>query len=503
MTTRASLADLPPRFDVIVVGGGITGAGIALTAAQMGLDVLLVDARDFASGTSCGSSKLVHGGLRYLQTGQWHLTWESVREREALLGALPGLVEPQPFLWPVYRGAKPGRAALQGGMWIYDLIAGHFTSAWLDARTTLALEPVLRREGLLGAFRFADARTDDARLVLRLIFDAAASGAVVRNYTRAVELLRERDRVCGVLLQDAESGATREIFSKVVIEATGAWAGRLRGAPGRAPELRPLRGSHLLFPRQSLPIYHAVTFPHPRDRRPVFAYPWEGAVLFGTTDIDHGDADLADPKPTREELVYLAEALAMQFPKSSLHPADAIAVYAGVRPVVAGGKANPSAESRESAQWSSPGIVHVTGGKLTTFRITAQRVLRAAARDLNRKPRVASLRVRGQAPASRYGATFDNWLARRPPDDRSPVHGTPYRWGELRWALRAEQVVHLDDLLLRRTRIGLLLQGGGSELFERVGALCRVELGWDAARWNTELTRYRERWRRLHAPPAQ
>jgi glycerol-3-phosphate dehydrogenase len=500
---RPTLAALPSRCDVIVVGAGITGAGIALTAAQMGLEVLLIDQRDFASGTSCGSSKLVHGGLRYLQTGQWHLTWESVREREKIVEAMPGLVHSQDFLLPVYNETRPGRSILQLGMWTYDAIAGRFASKWLDADTLLREEPSLRSAGLKGAFRYRDARTDDTRLVLRLIFDAMTAGANVRNYTKALELLRNGDTVCGVAVQDVHTGETREIQSKVVIEATGVWAGGLRGAPGTAPVLRPLRGSHIVFPQQRLPLNNAVSFLHPRDRRPVFAYPWEGAILLGTTDLDHGDADPADPKPSREELDYLMEGLQAQFPQSGLGVGDAIATYAGVRPVVAGGKANPSAESRESALWASPGIVHVTGGKLTTFRIAARQTLRRAANDLNRKPRLATLgAAAGSTPPSRLGAAFDNWISRRPADDHTPVPETPYRWGELRWALRAEQVVHLDDLLLRRTRIGLLRPGGGGELFERIGALCRAELGWDMTRWETELGRYRERWRTLHAPPA-
>jgi glycerol-3-phosphate dehydrogenase len=498
---RPALESLPSRCDVVVVGGGITGAGIALTAAQMGLDVLLVEQRDFASGTSSWSSKLVHGGLRYLQTGQWHLTWESVREREQMLRAMPDLVHAQPFLFPVYEGMRPGRAALQAGMWLYDAIAGHFSSTWLDAETLLRLEPDLQRSGLKGAFRFGDARTDDARLVLRLIFDAAAAGAVVRNYTRAVEWLQSGGRVVGVALQDVHTGRTREVQSRVVVEATGCWTGAVHGRSADAPKLRPLRGSHLLFPQRRLPLVHAVSFLHPRDRRPVFAYPWEGAILLGTTDLDH-HGDPADPRPSREELDYLIEAAQAQFPQARLKVADAISMYAGVRPVVAGGKDTPSAESRESALWRSPGIVHVTGGKLTTFRLAARQALRAAADELGRRPQLASLgKAGGGAPPSRLGGAYDSWLLRRPADDRSPVPETPYHWGELRWSLRAEQVVHLEDLLLRRTRIGLLRPGGGSELFERIGALCRAELGWEAARWEQELARYRERWRQLHQPP--
>ncbi len=502
LNPRPALADLPPRFDLVVIGGGITGAGIVQEAAATGASVLLVEQNDFASGTSCASSKLVHGGLRYLKDGQWRLTLESVRERNRMLRSRAGLVEPQPFLMPIYQGMKPGRAVMRIGLAAYDLMGGQWRSRSLSAQQALQLEPNLRREGLLGAVAYDDARTDDARLVLRLIFEAMEAGAAALNYVRVEQVLQGGGRVRGVALRDMVSGAAREIEAGMVINAAGVWSCALPGDPGGAPTLRPLRGSHLILPLGRLPVNQAVSWLHPRDRRPVFVYPWEGVALCGTTDLDHGVADPAKPEMSADEAHYLMEGLVHQFPGLGLKLEHATACYSGVRPIVAGGKGDPSAESRESASWSSPGWIGITGGKLTTFRVTARQVLRLAAQQLPAlapRPPSPPVAASGRMQA-RYGATCAGWLAGSVwAGDRDAMPGTPYVWGELRWAARREGVVRLDDLLLRRSRIGLLLPQGGAALLDRVGAICREELGWDAARWMQERSRYLELWRLRHA----
>lgn len=513
MPARTELSGLAARYDLIVVGGGITGAGILREAVRNGgASVLLVEQRDFASGTSCASSKLVHGGLRYLKNGQWRLTLESVRERQRLLDEAAGLVEPQPFLMPIYRGRKPRRGVIQAGLYAYDLMAGRrgsHSSRWLDAKQVLELEPRIRREDLLGAMHYQDARTDDARLVLRLLLDSIALGASARNYTRA-ELRRDNGRVIGVRLIDGDTGASREIDCGLVVNATGAWAGGLPGAPEGGPKLRPLRGSHLVFEPARLPVQHAVSWMHPQDHRPIFAYPWEGAVIYGTTDLDH-TGSLDDAGLSAGEVEYLMQGLAFQFPELALQAGDAIASYSGIRPVVASGKKNPSAESRESAMWASPGLVNITGGKLTTFRVTARQALREAARQLPQLQPAADAPVfmSAQPVASKqrlYGRlgieAAGRLLQELPGDELERVGATPYCWAELRWAARHEQVLHLDDLLLRRTRIGLVTTGGGAAILPRLAAICREELGWDAARWDGEQRRYLEYWRRHHAPPS-
>jgi glycerol-3-phosphate dehydrogenase len=502
----SSIESLSPSYDLAIVGGGITGAGLFTEALRTGARVLLVEQGDFASGTSAWSSKLVHGGLRYLKEGQWRLTLESVRERERLLQDAPGLVGIQPFLMPIYKGARPGRHLMRIGLVVYDLMAGRMASRWVPRDELLQLEPGLRREGLLGAMAYEDARTDDTRLVLRQILEGIAAGGAALNYTRA-ELRLDGRRVRGLRLRDVESGAQRDIDAAMVINAAGCWAGGLPGAPEGAPALRPLRGSHFVFPAARLPIRRAVSWMHPRDRRPIFAYPWEGAVLLGTTDLDH-EGGLEQPGMSAAESAYLLEGLAAQFPGLGLQARDAISVYAGVRPVVASGAGDPSAASRESALWSSPGLVGVTGGKLTTFRVTARQALAEAARQL---PRLAPAEEAPvfSAPAGggsqrlqgRLGAPAVAGIARAfAREAMQAIGGTPFTWAELRWAARHERVRHLCDLMLRRTRLGLLLPRGGADELERIGAICREELGWDAGRWNAERDAWLDQWQGQHAP---
>ncbi len=504
---RVELSSLPDQFDTVIIGGGITGAGILREAVRTGAKVLLVEQHDYASGTSSASSKLVHGGLRYLKNGQWRLTLESVRERQRLMVEAPGLVEPQPFLMPIYRGRKPSKITMRMGLWVYDRMAGVSASRWLPPAELQRLQSHLKKTDLLGAMSYMDARTDDARLVLRLILEAVAAGGVAVNYV-AAGITSHNGRVIGVQLTDAVSGQTREIHTPLVINASGAWAAGVRGAPGGGPLLRPLRGSHLVFSTDRFPLAQAVSWLHPRDDRPIFAYPWEGAVIYGTTDLDH-DSSLVHPVITSGEFSYLMEGLAHQFPEIGLTRKDVVATYSGVRPVVAGGKDDPSAESRESALWSSSGLVNITGGKLTTFRVTARQVLQEAAKQLPLLQPAPEAPVfsggigKNRRLSGRLGvqAAVD-LLERAKPQELEAVAHTPYCWAELRWAARHEQVVHLEDMLMRRTRIGLVMAGGGREILPRVGDICRDELGWDDARWAIEEARYLDDWRRCHAPPS-
>jgi glycerol-3-phosphate dehydrogenase len=428
-----------------------------------------------------------------------------VRERQRLLTQAPGLVEPQPFLMPIYRGRKPSKTTMRLGLWLYDRMAGVSASRWLTKAMLQKIQPHLRVAGLQGAMSYQDARTDDARLVLRLVMEAIAEGGTALNYV-AASILSGNERITGVRLDDAVSGQSREVHADVVINAAGAWAGNISNVAG-APRLRPLRGSHMVFTAQRFPLTHAVSWLHPRDDRPIFAYPWEGAVIYGTTDLDH-DTSLDEPAMTSGESAYLMEGLDYQFPEMKFTREDVIATYSGVRPVVDGGKDDPSAESRESAMWSSPGLVNITGGKLTTFRVTARQVLHEAARQAAKLRPVAEGPVFSMAGGEgdrrlngRLGAQAAAALRRdAKPGELETIRHTPYCWAELRWAARREQVVHLEDLLMRRTRIGLVMAGGGRDILPRVNEICREELGWDDARWAIEEARYLDRWQRLHAP---
>lgn len=510
-------SQLAQPWDIIVIGGGITGAGILREATRLGLHVLLLEQRDFAWGTSSRSSKLVHGGLRYLKEGKIGLTRASVHERERLLDEGPGLIDPLGFLLATYRGDHPGRWMYQAGLAVYDLLALQWSHQRYGATDFQKLAPNILQEGLKGGFRYGDAQTDDARLVLRVMREAVADGGTALNYVTAETLLRSNGQVCGVQVRDGVSGATATLSARVVINATGAWADRLRGQIGAAPRIRPLRGSHLIFSAQRLPLSQAVSFLHPFDRRPVFIFPWEGVTLVGTTDVDHDLALDVEPAITPAEVTYLMAAADAQFPSLRLTVADVIASYAGVRPVIGSGQVDPSKESRDHVVWEEAGLLTVTGGKLTTFRLIAVDVLREVRHRLPTLPTInseqsvlnqfdtqlsASLtEAQRRRLLGRHGAEAVAVVAAAQPGELEPLPGTLTLWAELRWAARAEGVVHLDDLLLRRVRLGLLLPAGGAAYLPRVRAICQAELGWDDARWQAEEEAYRALWQRCYSLP--
>lgn len=508
-------------WDLVVVGGGITGAGLLREATRLGWRTLLLEARDFGWGTSSRSSKLVHGGLRYLREGRLAMTRHAVRERDRLLREGPGLVQPLDFVFPTPRGAAAGRAMLGVGLSVYDALAGRRGHQRLGPDAVRAVAPHLAADGFSGAYRYGDAQTDDARLVLRVLREAVAAGGTALSHAPVAGLLRARGGVAGVRVRDAVTGREAEVRARVVVNATGAWADRLRAEVGARPRLRPLRGSHLLLPAWRLPLAQAVTAPHPHDRRPVYAIPWEGVVLVGTTDLDHAEDPDREPRISPAETAYLLAALRAWFPSLELGARDVIATFAGVRPVVGTGAADPSRESRDHVVWEEEGLLTVTGGKLTTFRLIARDALRVVARRLPSRggggadgrvldagaadaAREALPAGTAQRLAGRYGAEAAALLTAAAPGELEAVPGTVVPWAELRWAARAEGVVHLDDLLLRRARIGLLLPGGARGVLPRVRAVCQGELGWSDARWEAEEAAYLALWYAGYAPePAE
>jgi glycerol-3-phosphate dehydrogenase len=308
------LHDIADSWDLVVIGGGITGAGILREATRMGLRVVLVEQKDFAWGTSSRSSKMVHGGLRYIKEGKLFLTKTAVEERERLLKEAPGLVESLGFLLPVYEDQRPGKRTLKIGLSLYDVLAGERQHKYCDAAEFVAMIPYVKREGLTGGFHFFDAQVDDSRLVLRLINESVAHGAFALNYTAVTEIIRNPEgAVTGVALQDTETRETKIIDAPAVINATGCWAEKLHPSPEPQRHLRPLRGSHLIFPANVLPLTEGFSFMHPQDNRAVFIVPWEGAVLIGTTDLDHKGDLAAEPKITPQEAAYLIEGVRALF----------------------------------------------------------------------------------------------------------------------------------------------------------------------------------------------
>jgi glycerol-3-phosphate dehydrogenase len=514
-------SEIDQPWDVLIIGGGITGAGILRQAAHAKLRALLVEADDFASGTSSRSSKLVHGGLRYLKNAQLKVTLESVREREYLVKQGRGLVNRLGFLYACLEGDHMPGWMFGAGLVVYDLMAKQWSHRSYDAYDMRGLCPPLTTTALRGGYRYFDANTDDARLVLRLLRESVADGALALNYARVESLLRTRNgKVCSVILRDTSGETERqaEVRAKVIINATGAWADRLRGDLQLKPRLRPLRGSHLVIPFERLPLTRSISFSHPRDGRPVFALPWEGAIVFGTTDVDHGSNLQTDPCISSDEADYLLSSLQSVFPEQELTTGDVMATYSGLRPVVNTGKADPSKESREHAIWDENGLLTVSGGKLTTFRIMARDALKAVRKHLGDIPFDPDTPVLDSFPAdaeeqfaetklplaqqlrllARYGTQASQTFLSDASHETIP--NTVYLWSELQQAARAEGVVHLDDLLLRRVRLGLLAPNGGLDLLPRVRTLVQSELGWEDARWETEARDYSELWKRAYQP---
>jgi glycerol-3-phosphate dehydrogenase len=502
-------------WDLVIIGGGITGAGILGEAVRHGKSALLVEAQDFSSGTSSRSTKLVHGGLRYLRQGQFLVTRKSVRERERLMEEGVGLVNPLGFSLGVFPGDQMPKWMYGVGLAMYDALAWKWAHEAQSREEIMARVPPLTGSDVKGGYRYFDAQTDDSRLVLRVLREAVQQGGTAINYARADKVLRTADgRVRGVVVRDVAPGGTRtaEVQAKVVINATGAWADELRGQLGQEKRLRRIRGSHLTFAAERLPLPEAVSLLHPRDQRAVFAIPWEGVSILGTTDVDHGDLD-KEPRISDDEREYLLEAARKAFPGAELTERDIISTWSGVRPVIDTGKSDPSKESREHAIWKEDGLLTITGGKLTTFAVMARDALSAASEELGElqaRTRVLAPNAEGiEWPRSiteeerfrllgRFGSEITSVL-----EDREGAHhidGSIAHWSELRHAARAEGVVTLADLLLRRVRLGLLLPNGGLDLIGQIRAVAQPELGWDDAKWDAELARYRETWKNAYSP---
>lgn len=507
-------------WDLVIVGGGITGAGIYREAVAQGLKTLLIEQKDFAWGTSSRSSKMVHGGLRYLGSGQFSLANDSVKERQNLMDELPGLVEPLPFIMGHYKGVFPGPWVFNKLLAIYDYMAGKRYRQFFKRGILDFLVPGLLTKKLKGVTQFADASTDDARLVLRVLEEGNRDGGVAINYLRAEQVSKdENDRVTGVLLKDQLSAEQFELQANVVINAAGVWTDELRQQLGENKVIRPLRGSHLVLPQWRLPVAYSVSFFHPKDKRPVFAFPWEGVTVVGTTDLDHKQSSRDESSISAGEVAYLLAAVNQQFPNSLISESDVIATYSGVRPVVSkhsskqeadlSKPAKPSDEKREHVVWDNRGMVSVAGGKLTTYRLIALDVLQTAARYLNRKSEdfkssthfpetdqvLASAHI--NAPQIRrlkgrygFGAERIVELVDRKPELADKVLTSDTIFAELVYACETQLVVHLDDLMLRRTRLGLVLPKGGEAVLTRVKAHCLEALGWDEPRWDQEASRY-------------
>jgi glycerol-3-phosphate dehydrogenase len=373
---------VPEEVDLVVIGGGITGAGIVRDAARRGLRVVLFEQNDIAYGTSSRSSKLIHGGLRYLESYEFSLVFESVSERRVVMDLAPHLVNPLAFLFPVYQGARKSLRMINAGMWLYDGLAlfrspkRHRT---LDPSEVAEQEPMLRQEGLQGAPVYYDCSTDDARLTLETIIDAIQNGAVVVNWARVDAFTKDdHGRVSGVIVKNQRDGVLREVKAHTVINATGPWTDEVlaMSGPRMGKMLRPTKGIHIVVERERLPVEHAVVLFHPTDARVLFALPWGERTYVGTTDTDYEGAP-GEEAATLEDVDYLIAAANYYFPNDQINRDDVISTWAGLRPLIAPepevGEMSESQVSREhQIVIGEDGLITIAGGKLTTYRKMAK-----------------------------------------------------------------------------------------------------------------------------------
>jgi glycerol-3-phosphate dehydrogenase len=509
------------EWDVIIIGGGITGAGVLREAMRMGYRALLVEQQDFSWGTSSRSSKMIHGGLRYLGSGDYKLTMHSLKERERLHKEIPGLVDRMNFYFGMRKGVFPGRWLFSCLLWVYDRIAGIKSFGYCDADLSKQYFDGLGGDDLQGACYYTDGITDDSRLVMRVLQESVNNGASALNYTKVEKLVLEEGEVKGVRLKDQEDpdGATIEVRARVVINATGAWADKLRNNVNSEKRVRPLRGSHLVISQDRLPLGGVYSFFHPVDRRSVFIFPWEGATAIGTTDLDHNGGLDEEACITSAEIDYLLEGVNKEFPEKYISREDVISTWSGVRPVIGSERSkDPSKERRDHAVWFDKGLVTVSGGKLTTFRLIALDALAAAKSklptpgkitnddifavvDITPKQLMPTDIIWGQRLLGRYGAGAQALLDAAPKHQHKRLAGTEFCLAECRWAIQQEATVHLDDLMLRRTRLGLLLRDGGEELFEIIKPLFQEIVAWDETKWAAEVARYRNILQRYYSLP--
>jgi len=518
---NGQLSRIGQNWDLIIIGGGITGAGIFRSAVSAGLKALLLEANDFAFGTSSRSSKLVHGGFRYLYNKQYHVTYESVTERQRLLKEAPALIDLLPFNLPNYAAYKTSSWLFQLGLGVYDLMAAKWDHRALSIKEMEQSAPGLSSHGFLKGFRYYDAVLDDARLVFRIIRETVRDGGTALNYAKVVNLLRDNhEAVCGVSLQDMAPGQQEsyQVPAKVVINAAGPWGDEVRSHLHVPEKLRPLRGSHIILSASRLPVSEAVTFFHPRDKRAMFIIPWEGTTMVGTTDIDHSGSNFQpgpEPFASAAEIGYILEGISTLFPRSSIGQVDILSTFSGLRPVIDTGAATPSKESRAHQVWVENGLVTVSGGKLTTFRIMARDTLDLASQVLGQRIKVDhklpliqpvnGRRLQSHSAAEirlfgRSGQEAQAIINQAASADLEPIDGLPAVWAELKHAASAEAILHLDDLLLRRTRIGMLLPQGGQDLLPSIRSAAQQELGWSDQRWQQEQTRYMDIWRKFYSP---
>jgi len=480
------------RFDVLVIGGGITGAGVARDAAMRGLEVALVEKNDFASGTSSRSSRLVHGGIRYLEYAQVGLVRESVRERETLLRIAPHLVHPLEFTWPVYRKARISRTKLRFALAVYNVLAGRVSFPHIESRVAARnREPLLNADGLHGAAIYTDAATDDCRLTLANILAANDAGALTVNHAEAVRpISRDRDHWV-VKVHDAALNADFEVKATVIVNATGPWRLNLeRRWPQHRAQRRGSKGVHIALPRECIGNRGALTILSPDDGRVMFILPSGDFTIVGTTDT-WTDESPDEVRASEADIAYLLRAANSYFPEAKASEADVVSAWAGIRPLADWDPdRNPSEFSREHRiNRNGAGMITVSGGKLTTYRAMAAEIVDAVEHELGRKPtRCTTAEV--DLPGAERSAALAEMISAEPASGARVVPDLPYTIAELRYAVKFEMALTLSDLLMRRTRIAFETPDHGARAAPAAADAVSGIAGWDKHRIRAQIDAY-------------
>ncbi|MBI1748777.1 MAG: glycerol-3-phosphate dehydrogenase/oxidase [Acidobacteria bacterium] len=513
-------------FDLLVIGGGITGMGIAQDAAARGMQVALADKSDFAGGTSSKSSKLIHGGLRYLQQLDIAVTRESCRERNLLRQLAPGLVEPLQFLMPLFRYQFKS-LLFSAGLIAYDRLAGVAKPAERHRRVgraeVLRLAPCMNADKVTAGLLYYDAITDDARLTLTVARSAERHGAVLSNYVQVIHLLKFGSQVCGAMVHDLIHDRKFEIKARAVVNAGGVWIDAVRHMDRKdSPALvYPAMGIHITIPQEKLPVETAIVIPSAHDRRLLFVIPWLGVTVIGTTDTPY-QGPLDQPQAAAQDVDYVIDAVNDAF-SVGLARKDLISTYAGLRPLIGKNSRSTADVSRRHRVFESEsGLLTIAGGKLTTYRSMAADIVDRVARRLSVRVPCRTQAIvlvdpwnnTGDAlaaPAPDIGAHLRqvygaeaaiilDWVEENPGLCERLISALPYIKAEVVYAVRRESAMTLEDVLARRTRILLQDRSQGMVCAPTVADLMATELGWGEARRDQQLRDYAD-YARRHRPP--
>jgi glycerol-3-phosphate dehydrogenase len=519
------------RYDLCIIGGGINGAAIARDASMRGLKTVLIEKGDFSSGTSSKSSKLIHGGFRYLKQCAFGLVHESLVERYKLLHLAPHLVKRLPCVFPIYKGAKDGYWWVCAGMWAYDILCGSKIIGrhrmWSRGKA-LAMVPTLRAEKFKGAARYFDAVMDDFRLTLANLQSAVLAGCHALNYVRATAFVKQNSKIEAVSVHDEIAGQDYNIRARSFVNACGPWSDEVRrlADPNAKQQVRTTMGIHLILPRERLPLTHALMILSLIDERPIFVIPWQNFTLFGTTDTDY-KGDLDKLAADKKDVEYLLNCAHYYFPAANLTESDIISSFTGLRPLVYEEGKSASQVSREHKIFESPSnVFNIIGGKYTTHRRIASDVLRYIAghvaelkipdhcpteehpvyggetrnfaKFLNEKGKAVQQQYQLSGNISdylinTYGFHVDDVLAYLAKDaclKQAIVPGLPYVWAELPYAVQHEMACTLEDFLMRRLHVLWFARDNGravvQEAADKMGAL----LGWSAQEKERQVAQY-------------